>query len=352
MKPPGTCRRDPSSGRGAAALVGFREAAGWIGSAPAFLRALGELEHFARVDVPVLILGETGTGKELAARAIHYLGSRSSGPFVPVNCGALPERLFENELFGHSRGAFTDAGEASSGLIAHAEGGTLLLDEVDSLDRHSQAALLRFLQDRMYRPLGAGGDRRANVRVIASSNARLAELVEDGRFRRDLLFRLDVARVELPPLRARKEDIAALARHFLAIGASRFELPCPDLGAETLLQLLGHDWPGNVRELENLMLRWILLQREGGPDEPGTADAVATAAATAQTSEAARGQKLPALKLARANCIADFERHYLASLLERANGNISAASREAKTERRYLGRLIKRHQIDPAAFRG
>lgn len=329
----------------------FRESTGWIGSARAFLRALGELAQFALADVPVLIIGETGTGKELAARAIHYLGTRRDGPFVPVNCGALPDRLFENELFGHSRGAYTGAGETTNGLIGHAEGGTLLLDEVDCLDRHSQTALLRFLQDKRYRPLGAGQDRIADVRIVASSNAGLAGLADEGHFRRDVLFRLDVARVELPPLRNRREDIPALAQHFLELGAKRFSRPCPALSPRALDQLVAHDWPGNIRELENVILRMILLAN--GRE---TIDWFTPARSGDSGSETRPASPPPppmtaTLKEARSRCLAEFERDYLISLLRQSKGSVTAASRHAETERRHLGRMIKRHGIDAAAFR-
>jgi len=327
-----------------------RRAQGIIGSAPNFLDALDQLACFAAVDISVFIGGETGTGKELAARAIHYLSSRARGPFVAVNCGALPERLFENELFGHDRGAFTDARGSQRGLIAQAEGGTLLLDEIDCLDAHSQAALLRFLQDCCYRPLGAGRDLTANVRIIASSNVRLERSVEQGTFRSDLLFRLDVARVELPPLRERRVDILPLARHLLAKAAERHFLPVPTIGAALEQSLGEYDWPGNVRELENGMHRALLLA--DGPELLPWSFRLPAGADRLHSHTGPGGAEFAgSLKGERARLNRRFEREYLTWLLDRAAGNITAASQVAGTERRHLGRLIRRHGIDASGFR-
>src|SRR5215470_14387370 len=193
-----------------------------IGQSRAFSDALSLIEKIARYDAPVLIEGETGTGKELAARAIHYGGTRRNGPFIPVNCGAIPDALVENELFGHRRGAYTDAKLEQTGVIAHAEHGTLFLDEVDALTPKSQVILLRFLQDQQYRPLGGSEARSADVRVIAASNASLASLTERGAFRLDLLFRLKVLHITMPPLRDRHGDVAVLSAHFLGACAQRF----------------------------------------------------------------------------------------------------------------------------------
>lgn len=346
---------------GAEDILGrLRAATGLIGGASTFVRALEDLARFAAADVPVLIVGETGTGKELAARAVHYLSRRAAGPFVPVNCGAMPERLFENELFGHSKGAFTDAGEAQTGLIAHAEGGTLLLDEIDSLDNHSQAALLRFLQDRHYRPLGAGSDREADVRIVASSNACLNACAAIGTFRRDLLFRLDVAQVRLPPLRERREDILPLARNFLARIAGSNRTDPPSIGAKVAASLLAYAWPGNVRELENVIHRALLLA-QGAPeilrappvtDDPADPPLLAATVAADCGDAGGSSEFSGTLKEERARLNAAFERHYLSWLLFHTAGNVAAASRQAGTERRHLGRMIQRHGIDAKTFRG
>ncbi len=334
---------------GAGKLADIKRMSGIIGQAPGFLAALDDLRRYAAADVPLIITGETGTGKELAARAAHYASARSAAPFVPVNCGALPERLLENELFGHRKGAFTDARQGRLGLVAHAEGGTLLLDEVDSLDMRAQVALLRFLQDQRYRPLGCDEERQANVRVVAATNANLEILVVEGRFRRDLLFRLDVARVELPPLRERREDILSLARFFAQRAAVRLRIPSPLLVSALERRLLDHDWPGNIRELENVMQRAVLLAEDGAMQRcPGIGNCDAQAVA----SDAASNQLRGSLREARERCNLAFERAYLTMVLARTGGNITAASRMACTERRHLGRMIQRHGIDPSGFRG
>jgi DNA-binding NtrC family response regulator len=321
---------------------------GLVGRAPTFVKAMDELTRFARAEVPVLIMGETGTGKELAARAVHCASSRRDGPFVPVNCGALPDDLLESELYGHRRGAFTDAREARKGLVAHARGGTLLLDEVDSLSPRAQVALLRFVQERRYRPVGADADEATDVRIIASTNAELGELAARGRFRQDLLFRLDVAVVALPPLRERREDILPLARHFLVRFAARNGLSAPALTEDNELQLLDYAWPGNIRELENVIHRALLLA-EG--HAIGSALRIKSRSCPEAVSAPPRAFKPEGFKAARKRCAQDFERDYLTKLLAMTEGNVAAASRLSLTERRHLGRIIRRHGVDVDQFR-
>src|SRR5262249_52659390 len=229
-----------------------------VGASPAFLEAVELIRRVSTCDAAVLIQGETGTGKELAARAIHYLGSRRDAPFVPINCGAIPETLVESELFGHARGAFTDAREAHQGVIAQAEGGTLFLDEIEAMGARGQVALLRFLQDHEYRPVG-GCPRGANVRVVASSNVDLPALATQGGYRQDLLFRLTILVLELPPLRARGDDVVLLAETFVKRFCRQYRRPATALHPETSAQLRARDWPGNVRELENLIHRAVVL---------------------------------------------------------------------------------------------
>src|SRR5262245_22968109 len=230
-----------------------------VGESPAFLEALRCIRRLSRCDATVLIEGETGTGKELAARAIHYLGARHAAPFIPVNCGAIPDSLVESEFFGHARGAFTDAKETRAGVIEQAEGGTLFLDELESLNLRAQVALLRFLQDHTYRPVGGTAVRTANIRVIGSTNADLAALARRGSFRPDLLFRLTVLPLNLPPLRARRGDAVLLADRFVRRFAVQYQLESRPLDVAAIHYLETHDWPGNVRELENLIHRALLL---------------------------------------------------------------------------------------------
>ncbi|KAA0242848.1 MAG: sigma-54-dependent Fis family transcriptional regulator [Candidatus Brocadia sp. AMX2] len=218
-----------------------------------------KIPSLAWSDATVMIYGETGTGKELIARAIHYNSHRHGKPFIPVNCGALPDHLIENELFGHAKGAFTDASTAEKGLIAEAEGGALFLDEVDTLSSSAQIKLLRFLQDKEYRHLGSSKSRGADVRVIAATNSNLWYLVETKRFREDLYYRLNVLSVTLPPLRERVSDIPLLAAHFLTRYAKQNRRGLLHLSGDAMQKLIHYPWSGNVRELEGVIQRAAVL---------------------------------------------------------------------------------------------
>lgn len=325
------------------------------GQSPAFRSALVLLHQCARVDATVLVCGETGTGKELAARAIHYLSSRRHGPFVPINCGALPDSILEAELFGHTRGAFTDAKTDSLGVIGQAQGGTLFLDEIDSLSPRAQAAILRFAQDRSYRPLGSPQIRQANVRIVAATNADLSELAKQGRFRQDLLYRLNVLSVPLPPLRQRQDDALLLARAFVQRLVWQYDTPPRSLSPGSAAWLKqARAWPGNVRELEHLIHRAFLLS--GGPQvelQPGAAESIAfaTAASTSRhaiddTVEPVRdAPALAAFAEAKAEAIEAFERRYLTAVLDQAGGNLSLAARLAGKERSRFCRLVRKHGL-------
>ena len=310
-----------------------------IGRSPAFVRAMGSLERMVPSDAPVLLYGETGTGKELAARALHYLGQRAGGPFVPVNCGALPDHLVENELFGHERGAFTDARASAPGAIGEADGGTLFLDEVETLSPKAQAALLRFLQDREYRPLGASRPRRADTRVVAASNVDLRALSAQRAFRADLFHRLDILSTTLPPLRRRAGDVTLLARHFVDAFAGRYGRRPLVLDPRCLPLLERYPWPGNIRELENLVHRGVLLARTDRLFlQPGHEEACADQRPEGPSALAPFAE-------AKAQAIERFEREYLTRLLEESGGNVSQAARRAAKERRALGKLLKKHRI-------
>src|SRR5258708_1347653 len=230
-----------------------------IGRCPSFARVQRLLGQMARCNAPVLIEGETGTGKELAARAVHYQSARHSRPFVPINCGAIPDSLLESELFGYRRGAFTDAKESSPGILMLADTGTLFLDEVDALSAKGQVALLRFLQEGKIRALGSPIERTLNVRVIAASNRELSDVVAKGLFRQDLFYRLNVLVARLPPLRSRGNDVLLIAAAVLRALAVRHGRSTPALGPCLREFLLSYQWPGNIRELENLIEREFLL---------------------------------------------------------------------------------------------
>ncbi|MGH9440283.1 MAG: sigma 54-interacting transcriptional regulator, partial [Terriglobia bacterium] len=229
-----------------------------VGHSPLLTGIIQKLPFIADSDVPVLIAGETGTGKELCAHAVHHLSKRCNAPFIPVECGAVPDPLAENELFGHARGAYTGAHHDQKGLAGMAEGGTLFLDEIDALSLPAQAKVLRFLQDGTYRALGAERFIQSNVRVIAATNCDLESLIRRKEFRSDLYFRLNVLQITLPPLRERRGDIRLLAHYFLdSLSNGKPNIRCFSPGALNLLEQ--HDWPGNVRELRNVVQRAMVF---------------------------------------------------------------------------------------------
>ena len=312
-----------------------------IGEAPPFREVIAMLPAASRSDGAVLITGETGTGKELVARAIHYISHRAAHPFVAVNCGSLTDTLLEDELFGHEPGAFTDARQRRVGLIAQADRGTLFLDEIDALTPRAQVALLRVLQDRTFRPLGANQEQRADVRFVAASNAPLPTRLEAGTFRDDLYYRLCVFPLVLPPLRERRDDILKLAAHFLDRHTPSERKPLT-LSAATAAALVAYRWPGNVRELENVVVRAVGLC--AGPTIEVQHLGLRAAASPPVTAQTFRALK----RLA----IAAFERDYLCRLLHENRGNVTRAARAAGKERRDLGKLLKKHQLDPKRFAG
>lgn len=319
-----------------------------VGRSPPFLAVVELTRRFAACDATVLLQGETGTGKELVARAIHYLGARRNFPFIPVNCGALPDTLVENELFGHARGAFTDARDARRGLIAEAQGGTLFLDEIEALTPKVQVTLLRFLQDQEYRPVGGVVVRNANVRIIAASNASLDALQKNQHFRQDLLFRLNVLAIDLPPLRERHADVVLLAEAFLQRLAGQYRRPPKRLHPNAVSRLLDYAWPGNVRELENLIHREFLMT-DGEVIDLRSLDLMG---AHQRHARDAAFKRLTAARFqeAKATAIAHFERNYLAELLLRTHGNISQAARISGKERSRLGKLVKKYGLERMAF--
>jgi len=313
-----------------------------VGRSMAFTKVLGIVKRIAGYDVSVALYGETGTGKELVARAVHYLSPRSDGPFIPVNCGSLPDTLFENEMFGHARGAFTDARTAQAGLIDQADGGTLFLDEIEALSLKAQAALLRFLQDKQYRPLGSKELKTADVRIVTASNVAASLLREQGRFREDLYYRLNIMPLTLPPLRERAGDIEILASHFMQCLRNRYARPDKQLDATVKSWMTSYSWPGNVRELENTLHRAFLLAVDDIIeyehlyfDEPGS-DQLPPAETVLN--------ELP-FNEAKAIAINEFEKKYLEVLIQQSKGNVTHAAERAHKERRSLGKLLKKHQI-------
>jgi len=320
----------------------------FIGESNVFRTMLAILSRIARYDATVLISGETGSGKEMAARAIHYQGGRRERPFIPVNCGALPDQLVENELFGHARGAYTDARESQIGLIAQAEGGTLFLDEVDTLTVKAQVSLLRFLQDGQYRRLGSSRSETADVRIVAACNSDLRQSVDQGCFRADLYYRLTAMELQVPPLRTREYDAVLLARHFVAESARQYRRPVQDLHPETERWLLHYAWPGNVRELHNRIQREFLLS--DGPDIL-VRELVPDNDRRRQLDRRLACPTTLNFNEAKQQVVNAFERSQLQRLMREAAGNVSNAARLAGKERRALGKLLKKHGIAADDFR-
>lgn len=306
----------------------------FIGESPALMAAIERIPALAACDANVLITGETGTGKELCARAIHYLSARSHKPFVPVNCGAIPLELVENELFGHEAGAFTSATSSSLGLLRAADGGTVLLDEIDALPGSAQVKLLRFIQERQVQPLGSSRVYAANLRVISSCNTSLEEAVRTRQFRQDLYYRLNVVPIQMPPLRQRLEDVPLLARHFLRKYALEFKKGAVELSTAAVQKLMCYDWPGNIRELENIIERALVIS-------PGP---IITEGDILLPNSPATGE-LRSLRTMKAKVVADFERGYIQQLLVANDWNISRAADAAHKHRRAFWQLMRKYEI-------
>ena len=319
----------------------------FLGASPAMRQVYSIIERVAGSSVDVLVTGETGTGKELVARSIHVRSRRSTGPFVPVDCGAIPDSLMESELFGHERGAFTGADGRRMGLVECADGGTLFLDEIGELPPALQAKLLRVLQERRVRRVGARQENAVDVRVVAATSRPLDQMVERGEFRRDLFYRVNVVRVDLPPLRSRGDDIGLLAESFANRAAQEMGRGFGGLSTDVYQVLKGYHWPGNVRELQNVVRRAIAMTRSHVAGVDDLPDEVVAAAGRAGAETGAAG-----FFAQRAEHLARFERHYLTDLLTRHAGDVSAAAREARVPRGTLYRLMKGHGLDGAAFRG
>jgi DNA-binding NtrC family response regulator len=308
---------------------------GLIGASTAIVSLRQQIVKMARADAPVLISGESGSGKELTALAIHARSARAPGPFVAINCGAIPAGLIQSELFGHVRGAFTGAARDKPGLIEAAAGGTIFLDEIADLPKDMQSNLLRFLQEKTFYKVGATRSMTANVRVVAASHVDLATAVAQGHFREDLYYRLAVLPLRVPPLRERKDDLALLATHFFHQFASDRPARLKGFSRAALQALRAHDWPGNVRELINRTRRALVLA-EGRlivPADLGLAGpAAAPDAATLQA---------PGLGESRVQA----ERLAIRCSLERAGGNVTQAARALGVSRMTLYRLLDRHAI-------
>ncbi|KQY01030.1 Fis family transcriptional regulator [Massilia sp. Root133] len=301
-----------------------------VGRADAMVRLRAQVARVARVDAPVLIWGESGSGKELTAQAIHAQSARDRGPFVPVNCGAMPPNLIQSELFGYERGAFTGAARARAGLIESAHGGTLFLDEIGDLPKDLQANLLRFLQEKTICRLGSTRALRVDVRVIAASHVQLQRAVAGGDFREDLYYRLAVLPVTVPALRERREDVVTLAEHFFRLYADERSPRLTGFSSRAVAALLDHAWPGNVRELINRVRRALVMAdgRLVMPQDLGLESARVTTSALDDVR-------------------ARTERLALRECLQRSGRNVSRAARELGVSRTTLYRLLSKHGIQP-----
>jgi two-component system, NtrC family, response regulator HydG len=311
-----------------------------VGGGPWVKDLFERISMAAPTDVAVAIYGESGTGKELVARTLHNLSNRRQGPFVVVNCAAIPEGLLEDELFGHVRGAFTDATRDREGLMAAADGGTLFLDEISEMSLALQAKMLRVLQSHEFRRIGDDHDMRVDVRLITATNRPLEEAVKVGLFRQDLYYRINVFPLRLPPLRERREDIPLLAQHFLVKHRARLGKRIERFSPAALSRLVAHDFPGNVRELEN-RVHHALVMAQGDVIE---ADDVQTGSGPARPpSPIDLGRTFKDLKR---EVVEGFERDYVRALLEHHGGNLAAAARQAGMDRKNLWAFVRKYAID------
>jgi two-component system, NtrC family, response regulator GlrR len=313
------------------------------GQSPPMMEVKNKLLQVAPYNINVLLQGETGTGKELCAKIIHFCSDRSNKPFVPVNCGAVPGELFENELFGHKKGAYTNADSNEIGMIASAQNGTLFLDEIESVSDSAQVKLLRFLEEKRYKPLGDPGYKEADVRIITAVKNNLQELVRKGKFREDLYFRINVVQIDLPPLHKRRDDIPLLVNYFIERYSTIYTKSIIGLTSLALLKLLNYPWPGNVRELENSIQEAVV-----------TCDSKWIDVSNINLNKINNDEfdnTIEPLNVAKQKHIKEFEKTYLENVLEVNKGNISKSAKLARKDRRSFCRLMKKYNIDPAHYR-
>ena len=328
----------------------------FLGESPPMKAVYNLIERVATSSVDILITGETGTGKELVAQAVHQRSRRKEAPFVPIDCGAIPETLLESELFGHERGAFTGADARRIGLIEVADGGTLFLDEVAELPPSLQAKLLRVLQERRLRRVGARKETPVDVRIVAATSRNIDVMVENGTFRRDLFYRINVVRISIPPLRQRGDDIGLLAEFFASRAGREMGRDAGRFSSDAYQVLQHYSWPGNVRELQNVIRRAMALTPDdviGVDDLPD--DIVAAAGKKVSNVFAHSGKAVlesSGFFSQRSAHVAEFEQQYLRQLMKQVRGDVSAAAKKAQVPRGTLYRLLKSHDLDPSHFRG
>lgn len=316
-----------------------------VGKSTAMKDIICKIETISSCDVNVLVYGESGTGKELAARAIHYKSCRAGKPFVPLNCGAIPENLFENELFGHVKGAFTDAHNSQKGLVKEAEGGTLFLDEIGAISPYNQVKLLRLIQDNEYKPLGDPRIRKSDIKIIAATNDDLWESMKSGKFREDLFYRINVVFITIPPLRERIEDIPVLTKFFAKKYSREFKKPFKEFSERAMKALISFHWPGNIRELENKIQQAIVLAKNP--------------VITIKDLQLNRyreknnnpNEELGNFSQARKKIVGTFEKTYLEKLLSKFEGDMVRAAACAGKSRTALWNMLSRYNLHPKEFR-
>lgn len=310
-----------------------------VGNSPKILNVLEKIETLAQSSANILILGESGTGKELIAHLIHENSLRASGPFIPVDCTSLPENLLEGELFGHERGAYTGAFSSKPGIVEYADGGTILLDEIAELSLPLQAKFLRLLQERHFRRIGGRKLIKVDCRIISATNRNIVEAVQDGCFREDLYYRLNVISIQLPPLREMKEDVPLLSVHYLDHFNRENCRKVKSLSPQARELLMQHDWPGNVRELQNVIERSVALCR---------GETILPEHLPEYVRQGGGGSdirlRLP-FEEAKREWIDIFEKEYLNYLLARTGGNITRAARVAGVNRKTIHRLLEKHGL-------
>jgi two-component system C4-dicarboxylate transport response regulator DctD len=314
---------------------------GMVGVSPSMQDLYAQVEAAARSDAPVLVTGETGVGKELVARAIHGRSNRSAGPFVPVNAGALPETMLESELFGHAKGAYTGAVGEREGKLVSASGGTLMLDEIETISARAQVQLLRVLDDGLVVPLGSDRPRKADIRLVCVSNVDLSEEVRRGAIREDFFHRIMVLNIQVPPLRERAGDIPLLVSHFLRQAADRNGVPVPALAEETLAEMMCHHWPGNVRELRNAVERLVITSRDGSTGR----------FAPDLRFDSTRLLSLPAGAGRLRDEMERVERAVIESALRECRGEINATFQALGISRRALYERMKKYGLDRQGYR-
>ncbi len=330
-----------------------------LGKSKAVKNLKENLIRISACNVNVLITGESGTGKELVARALHYLSNRNVKPFIPVNCGAIPENLFENELFGHLKGAYTDASAQQDGLVKEAEGGTLFLDEIGTISPYIQTKLLRLIQESEYRPLGYSKNLKADIRVVAATNNDLQNLVKKNTFREDLFYRLNVIPFHIPPLRERKEDIPILIKHFVKKYSREHNKIIKEIPVEVMNVLVSYTWPGNIRELENKIQQLVVMSTSSVISAKdiqltmrGSISKELVFEHLNDVKEKINNQsQSETFNEARKRVCDLFEKSYLTQLLSTYKGDMVSAAKKAGKSRTALWNLLKKQNLSPKQFR-